>query len=268
MYNTYFRYKLTFRDGVVVLISPDLYKSDKLYRQTGGDPEFISITTSSGDYIFKDKCGVCKGVVYPLVGEVINVNGGKHEPRLRNYLKIFFLSLLDEQLELDDADNDNPVNCVTLTTDPDTRIGTINGLSSKYSCVGVPVSDDLPWQRYNGEDQGSILMKGLLNYCIANRERLGIDQLELNDIATRECKTIFGKFLISKSNMLQGRLPYYMKFGFTPSIPTAMIKIKNNLEIVKSLRLEDIETLITFFKRRECAHTRSKSSLFFKRSRR
>lgn len=100
-----------------------------------------------------------------------------------------------------------------------------------------------------GENQGAILIQALIKFCRFHAKRLGIVRLELGDIAERECADKDGAFLISESNMLQGREPYYMKFGFRPSNATMRDKIVANITKMKSEVLE-AKDLIYYLERR------------------
>ncbi len=207
VYSRYFRNRLTYDSGMIKL-------SHKI-EQSGGAPRQVIIQVDENDYVFR---------INEVVGKSVDANGQKFAD-----MEIYFLSLIED---------DDPVNCCYLVVDPENQTGAINGLTRSHRCIGIPESDSLYSVLSSGENQGGILLKALIKYCRAHRKRLGITKLELDDIARRQCSETDGSFLISISNMLQGRVPYYMKFGFNPVNPKALEKIKFNLAYIKTKRLE------------------------------
>ena len=133
-------------------------------------------------------------------------------------------------------------SCVWMQVEPGSRVGNINGLDKRYSCVAFTKQEaESSFTLYNGEKQGLVLLKAFIRYC---RWTNLVDKLEVGDTATWECPTR-EKILISINNMLLGHNPYYMKVGFLPSI-TADRKIKYNIEHARSVIItdRDIQSLL------------------------
>lgn len=119
----------------------------------------------------------------------------------------FFLSIKDSNIGKN-------FNCISMLVYPDERYATIDGLTRKYPCVGVRHKDIL--EIYPGPKLGEILIKSLLQYCDKYRDILRIDRLELGDMASFPCGDISNMVNINLniSNILIGKRPYYMRFGF------------------------------------------------------
>lgn len=75
-------------------------------------------------------------------------------------------------------------------------------------------------------------MRALIQYCYKYRDILNIDRLELDDESNYDCNRWVSVDLFH-SNILCGKLPYYMQFGFVPVEKSTIEKIMANLEIVR-----------------------------------
>ena len=139
---------------------------------------------------------------------------------------IHFLSLVSKSLS---------TYCIWLTTSPSERTGYIHGVGKRYKCVGLKRGDGQPVEIFGGPKQGAILMRALLQYCYSYLSEMRINLLELGDIAEWECKDNGEMILISNSNMLLGKDPYYVQFGFNPVYTSASRKIEYNIELANKL---------------------------------
>lgn len=205
IYCKYFRSKMAHNNGMYFL----RHTNDQI---GGGEPELIEIEIDKQSYIFK-------------IDQIVSDPSSDTMPEI----DIYFLSLLSDS---------RATNCIWLSVSPGDHTGYINGIDKKYKSIGRYGERDVPVELYEGEDQGVVLIKALIKFCQVNRHQLGIDRLELNDIAERECKSRYGGFLISLSNMLQARVPYYMKYGFKPVEMSAQLKINKNIRTMASEIIE------------------------------
>ena len=166
-------------------------------REQNGGGQFIEISTKFGDYIVN---------IHQIEGEIVSVDGHKYPN-----MEIYFMSLVKESRATD---------CIWLTVDPEEQTG--------YGIRGR--DEDTPFSIYEGEDQGAILLENMIKFARFNAKRFHIARLELDDIARRSCnKRGDTSFMISESNMLQGRYPYYMKYGFVPVSKSAKKIIDTNI---------------------------------------
>jgi hypothetical protein len=200
-YRKYFRNQMSCENGMVML---------KGGQVGGGGPELVEIDVDGRPYVFK---------IDHVEGETASVDG-----RPISVVDLYFMSFVTESAA---------TNCIWLTTSPSTETGYINGLSKRYRCIKTRQTSDAPLILFDGDKQGEILMWALISYCRSYHKVLGITRLELGDIAEWECPDKVSKISASISNMMLGRDPYYMKFGFRPS-PSASKKIAFNVEYAKS----------------------------------
>lgn len=219
-YCSYFKNKLTLRNGAIWLINRDQDQKG------GGDPGYIEISIDGKDYVFN---------INKIMGKIVDIDGKKYRE-----LEIYFLSLFREDIA---------TNCIWLTVDPSSKTGWINGVDKKFRCIGHNDTGDMPVEYYDGENQGYVLMRALIQFCRLLKEKFGIVKLSLSDIAKRNCGGKYDSFLISESNMLQGREPYYMKFGFRPYSATMRDKIVANIKKMRS-EILDAKFLVNCLERR------------------
>lgn len=206
IYQKYFRRQFTTSGGMLNLVERE---------QIGGDPKQVQINIDGIDYIF---------TINEVDGELISVNGRKYIAR-----EIYFFSLFSDSLA---------TSCIWLTVNPRDKTGYVNGIAKRFQCIGFSSGRGFPMEPLVGKNQGALLIQALVKFCRFHAERLGIARLELGDIAERECEDKDGVFLISESNMLLGREPYYMKFGFRPVERSAASKIAYNLRKMKVMRID------------------------------
>ena len=206
IYQKYFRRQFTTSNGMINLVERE---------QVGGDPKQVQINIDGVDYIF---------TINEVDGELINIEGRRYPTR-----EIYFFSLYSDSLA---------TSCIWLTVDPKTRTGYINGIAKRFQCIGFSSGRGFPMEPLVGENQGAILVQAMIKFCRFHAKRFGIVRLELGDIAERECGDRDGVLLISESNMLLGREPYYMKFGFRPVERSAAAKIAYNLRKMKDMRID------------------------------
>ena len=138
--------------------------------------------------------------------------------------RLYFISLLDSQ-------HSNSFACIYVIICGEDNYGLIQGFTNKYLCSGYRVGEKINLMAPQG--QGYFLMNGLIQYCRKYRHVLGINRLELNDESRYECRPRVNIDLIY-SNILCGKLPYYMRYGFRPIEDSASDKLKYNLEIIKN----------------------------------
>lgn len=139
--------------------------------------------------------------------------------------RLYFLSLLDNE-------QSNHYACIYVIIHNGGNYGLIQGFTNKFLCSGYRIGERINLLSERG--QGYYLMNGLIQYCYKYRNVLGIDRLELNDESRYECKPKVNIDLLY-SNILCGKLPYYMKFGFQPIERSTNEKIKYNLNVVRDM---------------------------------
>lgn len=84
---------------------------------------------------------------------------------------------------------------------------------------------------------GRIMIRAAIFYCQINKDKLGIDYIQLGDNAIYRCaKDKFYPIKISLSRQLLGQYPYYWRFGFRPNS-----KIVNNIKF-NLLKIANIKT--------------------------
>jgi hypothetical protein len=201
-YRRYFKPGTSFRNGGICLLA----------NQRGGAPILTEMVVDGKPFMIN---------IDHLIGETVFI-----DKKRVDVIDIYFLSL---------AGKGRSTYCVWLTTDPAERTGHINGVGKRYKCLGVKRGDQQPVEIYGGQKQGEILMKALLQYCYEHLSEMRINRLELGDMAEWECQANNEMILIGNSNMLLGRDPYYMKFGFVPVYTSAMRKIEYNRELADRL---------------------------------
>lgn len=120
--------------------------------------------------------------------------------------------------------------CIYMIIQQDSRTGLVQGVTNKLLCSGYRVGEKIQLSEKRG--QGAILMRALIQYCYKYRDILNIDRLELDDESNYDCNRWVSVDLFH-SNILCGKLPYYMQFGFVPVEKDTIKKIMANLEIVR-----------------------------------
>lgn len=121
--------------------------------------------------------------------------------------------------------------CIYLIVQPDTKTGLVQGFTNKFKCSGYRVGERV--ELLSGQGTGRILMEALVKYCRKYQVELDITRLELGDESMYECRPKVYIELIY-SNILCGKLPYYMKFGFKPMLPSSCKKIESNLKLMSN----------------------------------
>ena len=196
-----------------------------LPEQSGGKPKFYITEINGQTYALKfdiantSTLGIIKG----------------RETEIENG-RILFMSLLSDDIKL---------YCSYVTIEGTEKVGYINRVSKMFPCVAVRVGDK--YRIYHGPNEGAIMIEAIIQFCRTHKGMLKIDQLALVDASVFPCGSEKGSGLLNLlvSNQLQGKYPFYMKFGFQPERRSALLKLQSNLRTMHSyLVTPEIKTTI------------------------
>lgn len=140
-----------------------------------------------------------------------------------NEFDVYFLALTESNMKL---------RCAYIKVYRKEKLGIIVDLTNGPQCLS-----------HNANQTGTIIMTGVVEFCLLYNKYLGINKLEVGDNSGYTCKPDTGiNFIINleKSQMLLGRKPFYMRFGFKPKKPTALAKIHKNIDKMNGYLTSDV----------------------------